>query len=130
MRKCYVTWHSTSRKYETTSRVVRNENSRLRIESETLLKVTKLLSVQQKNTQEINNKENIIAVTEISKNKKAKLNHRQNYKIPLTNSFEILTIEECQDKPEPTDKETSMSPSFDHAPSKKRQKKQSTKHNK
>ena len=36
--------------------LLENENSRLRIESESLLKVTKLLSVQQKNTREINNK--------------------------------------------------------------------------
>ena len=39
-------------------------------------------------------------------------------------------MEECQEKPEPTDDENSMSPSFDYVPSKRRQKKQSTKHNK
>ena len=48
----------------------------------------------------------------------------------MRNSFEILPIEECQDKREPNDEEKSMSPSFDHTRSKRRQKKQSTKHNK
>ena len=32
------------------------------------------------------------------KNKKTKLNHQQNHRIPLRNSFEILPIEEYQDK--------------------------------
>ena len=39
-------------------------------------------------------------------------------------------MEECQDKPEPTDEDNSMLPSFDHASNKRRQKKQSIKHNK
>ena len=101
------------------------------MESESLLKVIELLSVNQINTCEINDKtENFITVKETGKNKKTKLNHHQDYKISMRNSFEILPIEECQDKPEPTDEENSMSPSFDYATSKKRQKKQSTKHNK
>ena len=83
------------------------------------------------NTHEISdNTENFIVVKEIGKNKKTKLNHRQDHRIPLRNSFEILPIEECQDKPKPTDEENSMLPSFYHAPSKRRQKKQSTKHSK
>ena len=101
------------------------------MESESLLKVIELLSVQQINTREINDStENFIAVKETSKNKKTKLNHHQDYRIPLRNSFEILPTEECQDKPEPTDEENTISPSLDHAPGKRRQKKQSTKHNK
>ena len=96
-----------------------------------MLKVTELLSVQQINTHEANNStENFITVKGTGKNKKIKLNHQQDSRIPLRNSFEILPIEECQDKPELNDEEKSMSPSFDHAPGKKRQKKQSTKHNK
>ena len=101
------------------------------MESKSLFKVIELLSVQQKNTREIkDNEENFITVKETGKNKKSKLNHHQDYRIPLRNSFEILLIEECQDKPEPTDEENTMSPSLDHAPGKRRQKKQSTKHNK
>ena len=100
------------------------------MESESLLKVIELLSVQQINTREINDStENFIAVKETSKNKKTKLNHHQDYRIPLRNSFEILAIEECQEKSEPND-ENSLTPSFDHAPSKRRHKKQSTKRNK
>ena len=111
--------------------LLQNENNRLRMESKSLFKVIELLSVQQKNTREIkDNEENFITVKETGKNKKSKLNHHQNYRIPLRNSFEILPIEECQDKPEPTDQENTMSPSLDHAPGKRRQKKQSTKHNK
>ena len=53
-----------------------------------------------------------------------------NYRIPLRNSFEILCIKECQDILEATDEENSVSPSFDHALHKRRQKKQPTKHNK
>ena len=90
-----------------------------------------MLSVQQINAHKANdNKENFITVKGTGKNKKIKLNHQQDSRIPLRNSFEILPIEECQDKPELNDEEKSMSPSFDHAPGKKRQKKQSTKHNK
>ena len=84
-----------------------------------------MLSVQQINTHEANdNIENFITVKETHKNKKINLNNQQDSRIPLRNSFEILPIEECQDKPEPTDEENSMSPSFDHTPSKRRQKKQ------
>ena len=71
-----------------------------------------------------------MAVKETGKNKKTKLNHHQDYRISLRNSLEILPIEECQDKAEPNDEENSMSPSFNHAPSKRSQKKQSTKENK
>ena len=39
-------------------------------------------------------------------------------------------MEECQDKLEPTDEDNSMLPSFAHATSKRRWKKQSTKHRK
>ena len=110
--------------------LLQNENNRLRMESESLLKVIELLSVQQINTHEANDNTENITVKETGKNKKIKLNHQQDSRIPLRNSFEILPIEECQEKPEPTDDENSMSPSFDYVPSKRRQKKQSTKHNK
>ena len=63
-----------------------------------------------------------MTVKETEKNKKIKLNHQQHSRVPLRNSFEIFPIEEWQDRPEPTDKENSMSPSFDHTPSKRRQK--------
>ena len=111
--------------------LLQNENNRLRMKSESLLKVIELLSVQQINTHEVNNNtENFIAVKETSKNKKIKQNPQQDSRIALRNSCEILSTEECQDKPEPTDEENSMSPSFDHTSSKKGQKKQSPKHNK
>ena len=94
-----------------------------------MLKVIALLSVQQVNIREINdNTAKFITVKETSKSKKNKLNHQQDYRIPLKNSIGTLPIEECQDKPEPTDEDSSMLPSFDHAPSKRRQKKQSTRH--
>ena len=86
--------------------LLQNENNRFRMESESLLKVIELLSVQQINTHESNgNTENFITIKETDKNKKIKLNHQLDSRIPLKNSFEILPIEECQDKPEPTDKE-------------------------
>ena len=86
--------------------LLQNENNRLRMESESLLKVIELLSVQQINTHEANdNIGNFITVKETHKNKKINLNNQQDSRIPLRNSFEILPIEECQDKPEPTDKE-------------------------
>ena len=110
--------------------LLQNENNRLRMESESLLKVIELLSVQQINTHEANDNTENITVKETGKNKKIKLNHQQDSRIPLRNSFEILPIEECQDKPETNGEGKSMSPSFDHTPSKRRQKKQSTKHNK
>ena len=110
--------------------LLQNGNNRLRMESESLLKVIELLSVQQINTHEANDNTENITVKETGKNKKIKLNHQQDSRIPLRNSFEILPIEECQDKPETNGEGKSMSPSFDHTPSKRRQKKQSTKHSK
>ena len=75
--------------------LLQNESNRLRLESESLIKVIGLLSVQQVNTREINdNTENFVTVEEAGKNKKAKLNHQQNRRISLRNSFEILPIEE------------------------------------
>ena len=94
------------------------------MESESLLKVTELLSVQQINNREIkDNTENFITIKETGKNKKTKLNLQLDDRIPLWNSFEILSVEECQDKSKPTDEDNSMLPSFYHAPSKIRQKK-------
>ena len=111
--------------------LLQNENNRLRMESESFLEAIELLSVQQINTHEAkDNAENFITVKRAGKNTKIKLNHQQDSRIPLRNSFEILPIEECQDKPETNGEGKSMSPSFDHTPSKRRQKKQSTKHNK
>ena len=115
--------------------LLQNENNRLRMESESLVKVIELLSVQQTDSHEGNDNTdfitvNFITVKETGKNKKIKLNHQQDSRIPLRNSFEILPIEECQEKPEPADDENSMSPSFDYASSKRRQKKHSTKHKK
>ena len=125
MGKCYGIWHRTNRIYQTKVELLKNENNRLRMESESWLKTIELLSVQQINTHEAHsNTENFITVKETSKNKKIKLNHQQDSRIPLRNSFEILLIEECQNKPEPTDEENSMSSSFDHAPSKRRWKNQ------
>ena len=94
------------------------------MESESFLEAIELLSVQQINTHEANdNKENFITVKRAGKNTKIKLNHQQDSRIPLRNAFEFLPIEECQDKPEPNGEGKSMSPSFDHTPSKRRQKK-------
>ena len=62
-------------------------------------------------------------VKETGKSKKNKLSHHQDYKIPLSNSFETPPIEECQDTPEPADEDNSMLPSFDDAANKRRQKK-------
>ena len=101
------------------------------MESESLLKVIELLSVEQINTYEANdNTENSITVKETGKNRKIKLIHQQDPRIPLSNSFKILLVEESQDKPKPNDEENSMSTFFDHTPSKRRQKKQSPKYNK
>ena len=101
------------------------------MESESLLKIIELLSVKQINPREINdNTENFITVKETGKNKKTKLNYQQDYRIPLRNSFETLSIEEFQDKRDSTDEDNLMLPSYDHATSKRRQKKQSTKLNK
>ena len=75
--------------------LLQNENSRLKTESESLLKVIELLSIQQTNAHEINdNTENFIPVKETSKNKKIKVNHHQDYRILLRNSFKILPIKE------------------------------------
>ena len=75
--------------------LLQNENNRLRMQSESFLEVIELLSVQQINTPEItDNTENFITVKKTGKNKKTKLNHQQDYRIPLRNSFEILPIEE------------------------------------
>ena len=66
--------------------LLQDENNRLRIESQSLLKVIELLSVQQINTHEANdNTGNFITVKETSKNKKIKLNHQQDSRIPLRN---------------------------------------------
>ena len=63
------------------------------MKSESLLKVIELLSVQQINTHEAHsNTENFITVKETSKNKKIKLNHQQDSRIPLRNSFEIFPL--------------------------------------
>ena len=78
--------------------LLQNEYNRLRMESESLLKVIELLSVQQINTHEANDNTENITVKETGKNKKIKLNHQQDSRIPLRNSFEILPIEESQDK--------------------------------
>ena len=81
-----------------------------------------MLSVQQINAHKANdNKENFITVKGTGKNKKIKLNHQQDSRIPLRNSFEILPVEEFQDKPEPNDEEKSISPSFDDTASNKQQ---------
>ena len=66
--------------------LLQDENNRLRIESQSLLKVIELLSVQQINTHEANdNTGNFITVKETGKNKKIKLNHEQDSRIPLRN---------------------------------------------
>ena len=58
--------------------LLQNENNRLRMESESLIKVIELLPVQQRNTREIKeNTENFITVKETGKNKKTELSHRQ-----------------------------------------------------
>ena len=48
----------------------------------------------------------------------------------MRNAYRILPLEECQDKSEPTNEDNSVLLSFDHVPNKRRQKKQSAKHNK
>ena len=86
--------------------LLQNESNRLRMESESLLKVIELLSVQQINTHEANNNtKNFITVKGTGKNKKIKLSHQQDSRIPLRNSFEIPPIEECHDKLQPTNEE-------------------------
>ena len=66
--------------------LLQDENNRLRIEPQSLLKVIELLSVQQINTHEANdNTGNFITVKETGKSKKIKLNHEQDSRIPLRN---------------------------------------------
>ena len=77
--------------------LLQNENNRLRMESESLLKVIVLLSVQQRNTREINNNtENFITVKETGKNKKTKPNHQQDHRVPLRNSFEFFPLKNAR----------------------------------
>ena len=98
------------------------------METESILDVIEFLSVQQINTCEINgNTKKIIKVKEAGKSKKIKLNY-QFQRIPLRNAFETVLIEKCQDKPEITDEDNSILPSFDHCTSRRRQKGQSAKH--
>ena len=56
-------------------KLLQNESNILRMELESLLKVTELLSVQQKN----------ITVKETGTSNTNKLNHQQDYRIPLGN---------------------------------------------
>ena len=66
--------------------LLQNGNNRLRMKSESFFKVIEFLSVQQINTREYNgNTEHFITVKETGKNKKTKLNHQQDYRIPLRN---------------------------------------------
>ena len=98
---------------------MQNGKNRLENESESSLKIIKLLSVQQINAGQINaSTEKFITVNETSKSKENKLNHQQDNRIPPDNSFKTLSIEKSQDKPEPTDKEVSILSLFDHATSK------------
>ena len=83
-----VTGHDTVQTEDMKQQLVllQNANNRLRMESESLFKATEFLSVQQINTREFNdNTEHFITVKEIGKNKKTKLNHQQDFRIPLRN---------------------------------------------
>ena len=42
------------------------------------------------------------------------MNHQQDYRVTLSNVFEILLIAERQDKPEPIDRDNSMPSYLDH----------------
>ena len=87
--------------------------------------------IQQINTHEISgNTEKFLTVRETGKSRKIKLNHQQDYRIPLSNTIETLPIEEFQDKPKPVNEGNSILLSFNHATSKRKQKKKSTKHQK
>ena len=87
--------------------------------------------IQQINTHEISgNTEKFVTVRETGKSRKIKLNHQQDYRIPLSNTIETLPIEEFQDKPKPVNEGNSILLSFSHATSKRKQKKKSTKHQK
>ena len=70
--------------------LLKNENNRLRMKIEYLLKVTELLLVQQINTREINDStEKFITVKKTDKSKINNLHHQQDYRIPLlSNTFE------------------------------------------
>ena len=66
--------------------LLQDENNRLMIGSQSLLKVIELLSVQQINTHEANdNTGNFTTVKKTGKSKKIKLNHEQDSRIPLRN---------------------------------------------
>ena len=92
----------------------------VKIERESLLKVIELLSSQQIHTSETKvNAKTFIELKETSNNKKNKLKHQQDYRIPLRTKFEILPIKECQDEPDTTNEENFMLPSLDHATSKR-----------
>ena len=66
--------------------LLQDENNRLRMKSQSLLKIIELLSVQQINTHKANdNTGNFITVKKTGKNKKIKLNHQQDSRIPLRN---------------------------------------------
>ena len=83
-----VTGHDTVQTEDMKQQVVllQNANNRLRMESESFFKIIEFLSVQQINTREFNdNTDHFIAVKEIGKNKKTKLNHQQDFRIPLRN---------------------------------------------
>ena len=72
--------HDTVQTEDMKQQVKLLQNDRLRMESESLLKVYDLLSVQQTNTREINdNTENSITVKATGKSKKTKLNHQQGH---------------------------------------------------
>ena len=71
--------------------LLQNENNRLRMESESLLKVIELLSVQQINTHKAKyNTENFVTVK--GNGEKIKLNDQHDSRIPLRNSLEILQL--------------------------------------
>ena len=106
-----VTGHDTVKPKDMKQQVqlLQNENNGLRMETESILKVIELFSVRQINTREINaNTENFITVKDTSKSRENEVNHQQDYRIPLSNAFETLPIEECQDKPKPTDEGNSV----------------------
>ena len=78
-----VTGHDTVRTEDMKQQVEFFENNRLRMESEPLIKVTDLLSVQQINTHEINgNTDKFITLKETGKSRKNKLIIKQTV-IPL-----------------------------------------------
>ena len=69
--------------------LLQNESNRLK------LGLIELLSVKQINTSKIrDNTENLGQLKTTGKSKRNKLNHQQDYRIPLSNSFETSPIEE------------------------------------